>query len=126
MQKYYYDRGAKLLSQLDPDEQIRVRQENKWEPATVESKAGTPRSYLVHTGGGQKLRRNRRHLLKTTENRTDEPEIFYDCQEDVPSSDTSNSCEQSSTNDSLHISKKFTSSSREVKISKRFDDYVKK
>lgn len=125
-QKYYYDRGAKPLSQLAPGEQIRVRNENKWEPGTVESKAGTPRSYVVQTERGQKLRRNRRHLLKTTENRADEPEIFYDCQEDVPSSDMSNSGEQSSTNDSLHTSKKFTSSGREVKIPKRFDDYVMK
>ena len=42
-QKYYYDRGAKPLQQLNPDDQIRVRHENKWEPATVESKAKTPR-----------------------------------------------------------------------------------
>ena len=79
-QKYYYDRGAKPLQQLNPDDQIRVRNENKWEPATVESKAKTPRSYVIRTERGQKLRRNRRHLMKTTENRSDEPEIFYDCQ----------------------------------------------
>ena len=101
-QKFYYDHGAKLLPQLDPGEQIRVSNKNKWEPATVESKADIPKSYVVHTVRGQKLWRNRRHLLKTIENRIDEPEIFYDCQEEVLSSETLNSGEQCSTNDSLH------------------------
>ena len=55
-QKYYYDRGAKPLQQLNPDDRIRVRNENKWEPATVESKAKTPRSYVIRTERGQKLR----------------------------------------------------------------------
>ena len=72
IQKYYYDRGAKSLPQLNPGDQIRVRNENKWEPGTVEQRADTPRSYVIQTEKGQKLRRNRRHLLKTSENRSEQ------------------------------------------------------
>ena len=122
-QKYYYDRGAKPLQQLNPDDQIRVRNENKWEPATVESKAKTPRSYVIRTERGQKLRRNRRHLMKTTENRSDEPEIFYDCQQEVSNNNNSSSDEQSSNTVPQDDSKKYTSSGREVKLPKRFEDY---
>ena len=122
-QKFYYDRGAKPLQQLNPDDQIRVRNENKWEPATVESKAKTPRSYVIRTERGQKLRRNRRHLMKTTENRSDEPEIFYDCQQEVSNNNNSSSDEQSSNTVPQDDSKKYTSSGREVKLPKRFEDY---
>ena len=122
-QKYYYDRGAKPLQQLNPDDQIRVRNENKWEPATVESKAKTPRSYVIRTERGQKLRRNRRHLMKTTENRSDEPEIFYDCQQEVSNNNNSSSDEQSSNTVPQDDSKKYTSSGREVKLPKRFEGY---
>ena len=122
-QKYYYDRGAKPLQQLNPDDQIRVQNENKWEPATVESKAKTPRSYVIRTERGQKLRRNRRHLMKTTENRSDEPEIFYDCQQEVLNNNNSSSDEQSSNTVPQDDSKKYTSSGREVKLPKRFEDY---
>ena len=75
-QKHYYDREAKTLQQLNPDDQIWVRNENKW-------KVKTPSSYVIQTERGQKLRRKRRHLLKTTGNGSDEPKIFYDCQQEV-------------------------------------------
>ena len=48
----------------------------------VEGKADTPRSYNIHTDRGQRLHRNRRHLVKTTE-------IFYDCQEEIQSDNNS-------------------------------------
>ena len=126
IQKYYYDRGAKSLPQLNPGDQIRVRNENKWEPGTVEQRADTPRSYVIQTKKGQKLRRNRRHLLKTSENRSEEPEIFYDCQENISSKNSSNFVEQPSSNISQSDSKKYTSSGRQVKMPMRFDDYVMK
>lgn len=50
IQKYYYHRGAKSLPQLNPGDQIRVRNKNKWEPGTVEQKADTPRSYVSENG----------------------------------------------------------------------------
>ena len=115
-QKYYYDSEAKPLQQFNPDDQIRVRNENKWELATVESKVKTPRSYVIRTERGQKLRRNRRHLMKTTENRSD-------CQQEVSNNNDSSSDEQSSNTVQQDDSKKYTSSGREVKLPKRYEDY---
>ena len=79
----------------------------------VESKADTPRSYNISTDRGQQLRRNRRHLMKTTENRVPEPDVFYDCQEEIQN-------DNSVSNNNIsnqEATKKFTSSGREVKIS---------
>ena len=121
-QKENYDRGAKPLPELNPGDQIRVRNENLWEPGIVESKADTPRSYNISTDRGQQLRRNRRHLMKTTENRVPEPDVFYDCQEEIQN-------DNSVSNNNIsnqEATKKFTSSGREVKIPKKYDDFVMK
>ena len=121
-QKENYDRGAKPLPELNPGDQIRVRNENLWEPGMVESKADTPRSYNISTDRGQQLRRNRRHLMKTTENRVPEPDVFYDCQEEIQN-------DNSVSNNNIsnqEATKKFTSSGREVKIPKQYDDFVMK
>ena len=80
-----------------------------------ESKAETPRSYNISTNRGQRLRRNRRHLMKTTEKRIPEPDVFYDCQEEIQS-DNSISNDNISNQDTT---KKFTSCGREVKIPKK-------
>ena len=61
--------------------------------------------------------------MKTTENHSDEPEIFYDCQKEVSNSNNSSSDEQSSNTVPHDDSKKYTSSSREVKLPERFEDY---
>ena len=66
-QAKYYNRGAKPLLPLIPNEGVRVYDKKQWIPATVKQEAGTPRSYIVQTETGQKLRRNRRHILKTNE-----------------------------------------------------------
>ena len=63
--------------------------------------------------------------MKTTENRSDEPQIFYDCQQEVSNSNNSNSDDQFSNTVPQHHSKKYTSSGREVKLPKRFEDYSK-
>lgn len=127
IQKNYYDRGAKPLPKLNPGDQIRVRNENTWEPGRVESKADTPRSYNIQTDKGQKLRRNRRHLMKTKENRIPEQqEIFYDCQEEIQSDKTAIYDKYTSDSVSQNDSRKFTSSGREVKIPKKYEDFVMK
>lgn len=126
-QKHYYDRTARPLSSLNPGDEIRVRHENTWNPGIVESKADTPRSYVIRTDKGQKLRRNRRHLLKTTENRTtDQPETFYDCQEDIQNDRNYTSNNEFSNSVPQNETGKFTSGGREVKMPKRYEDYVMK
>ena len=92
----------------------------------VESKAETPRSYNIYTDRDQRLRKNRRHLMKTTENRILEPEIFYDCQEEIQSDNNSISDNNTSNSVSQYATGKFTSSGREVKIPKKYEDLVMK
>ena len=64
--KQYYDIGSKQLSELQPGSVVRVRQNDVWEPAVVVRKEGHPRSYIV-SRDGREYRRNRRHLLETSE-----------------------------------------------------------
>ncbi len=65
--KQYYDRSAKKLPSLEAGEGVRISKGRYWQPAIVERKHETPRSYVVQTQDGQTYRRNRRHLLKTAE-----------------------------------------------------------
>lgn len=67
-QVHYYNQGAKPLTDLKPQEAVRLRQGKTWVPAVVNEKAETPRSYLVTTTTGQQYRRNRKDLLQTGEN----------------------------------------------------------
>lgn len=46
---------------------MRLRAENRWQPAIVVEKHEKPRSYLVQTQDGNVYRRNQKHLLKTKE-----------------------------------------------------------
>lgn len=65
--KMYYDRGSNTLEPLNQDDSIRVRTDNKWKPARLDSKHDAPRSYNIMTESGNVLRRNRRDILKTKE-----------------------------------------------------------
>ncbi|XP_041867384.1 uncharacterized protein K02A2.6-like [Melanotaenia boesemani] len=65
-QKLYYDRCAKPLSILQRGDNIRYQQETGlWKPAVIIQPAETDRSYIIRTGEGQTLRRNRRHLINS-------------------------------------------------------------
>ena len=63
-QTFYYDRHAMPLKGLEPEENVRVRENRSWVPAVVTDIWPTPRSYVVKTESGTSLRRNRNHLLK--------------------------------------------------------------
>ena len=80
--KQYYDIGSKQLSELQPGNVVRVRQHDAWEPAVVVRKEGHPRSYIINRDG-REYRRNRRHLLKTSEKRP-EVEPSVDVPPDTP------------------------------------------
>ena len=60
-QCYYYNRHTKELPKLHRDQAIYVQYpvRKTWNPARV---IETPRSYLIKTGTGAQLRRNRIHL----------------------------------------------------------------
>ena len=66
-QKFYYDRHAKPLKGLGPEENVRVRENRSWVPTVVTDIWPTPRSYVVKTESGTSLRRNRKHVLKKPE-----------------------------------------------------------
>ena len=110
------------LAELNPGDEIRVRNENLWEPGMTESKADTLRSYNISTDRDQRLRRNRRHLMKTTENRVPEPDVFYDCQEEIQNDNSVSNNNISNPN----AVKKFTYNGSEVKIPKKYEDFVMK
>ena len=69
VQQKYYDRGTRSLSPLKPGDTVRVwnPEKKKWNPAIVESLTNKPRSYIVVTQEGSKLRRNRQDILKSDE-----------------------------------------------------------
>ncbi|KAL1262289.1 hypothetical protein QQF64_007554 [Cirrhinus molitorella] len=64
--KKYYDRGARPLPDLELGDYVRVEKDAQWKPAKVVEVCEAPRSYVVESDG-QKLRRNRRHLIQTKE-----------------------------------------------------------
>ncbi len=67
VQKFYYDRGTKNLSSLNIGDGVRVwePERKQWKPAIVETVCDKPRSYIVVTEQGSKLRRNRQDILKS-------------------------------------------------------------
>lgn len=72
VQKTYHDRKALPLPHpaLHPGDPVRLMdpQTHRWSKSgKVEQKCESPRSYIVEFDGGRKLRRNRKHLLKTPE-----------------------------------------------------------
>ena len=63
-QCYYYNRHTKELLELHRYQAIYVQDpvRKTWNPARVIEQGHTPRSYLIETGTGAQLRRNRIHL----------------------------------------------------------------
>ena len=66
----YYNRSARSKPDLNPGQAVRLlnKDTGRWEPASVNRLAATPRSYYVERrSGGRELRRNRVHLRPTSE-----------------------------------------------------------
>lgn len=83
-QKMAYDRATKHLEPLFEKDTVRIEGPDCWDrKATVFSEVG-PRSYIVETEDGQKVRRNRRSLLKTHEDTDKHSETEPAKQEDAP------------------------------------------
>ena len=63
-QCHYYNRNTKELPELHRDQAIYEQDpvRKTWNPARVIDQGETPRSYLIKTGTGAQLRRNRIHL----------------------------------------------------------------
>ena len=61
-QKYYHDFSSTRLPPFSVSDNVMIKENKMWKPATVTGKANGPRSYLVITPDGQRYRRNRAHL----------------------------------------------------------------
>ena len=61
-QKWYHDKGAKPLSELEKGDEAYMQVSNKWLPVVVTYVIKTPCSYVVKRPDGRKYRRNRKHL----------------------------------------------------------------
>ena len=63
-QKQYHDATARELPPLLIGQRVTVKdqQTGHWRPAVVKEKCQEPRSYIVETPNGNRLRRNRNHL----------------------------------------------------------------
>lgn len=66
-QKINFDKHATntSLRVLKPNENVLMRNNNKWSPATVENQHESPRSYILKDNTGRKFRRNRKHIRPT-------------------------------------------------------------
>ena len=62
-----YNKHAKDLPVLEPNDVVRVRKDNKWETKGYVIVHLSPRSYKIRTEDGRLIRRNRRQLMKTIE-----------------------------------------------------------
>jgi len=68
-QQVYYDRGARPLPPLSKGDTVQYRTGNTWQPAVVISGClEAPRSYLIKNINNHTLRRNCRHLKRTSQN----------------------------------------------------------
>ena len=68
-QKLYHDKhSSKEFKSLSQGQKVAVLHDKKWIPGTIVKKYQTPRSYVVETPSGTKLRRNRRHINTTKAN----------------------------------------------------------
>ena len=139
-QEHYYNRGTRELVGLQSGDTVRIRplptdREKLWKKATV-IKQVAPRSYEVDLQG-KVYRRNRRHLVKTSESSPPkfEPDISLPTEEMQPSTseEASNSSEPlEQAQGSLPVASEnlqatpvtCTRSGRTVRLPKRFQDYV--
>ena len=138
-QKKYHDmRSSKGLKSLEPGQNVAILHDKKWIPGTVLNKHPTPRSYVVETSSGSKLRRNRQHInttqadlqrgeirdpgtllrYETRRNNTENPDINENqpVQHETRSSVQPDQCAKTVVN--------VRRSGREIKPPVRFKDYV--
>ncbi|XP_021369721.1 uncharacterized protein K02A2.6-like [Mizuhopecten yessoensis] len=67
-QSRHYEKSAKQLPRLSSGEQIRFRHQDAWRPGNVVEHHGhTPRSNMFRTPDGRCYRRNRRHIIRSSE-----------------------------------------------------------
>ena len=121
-QKYHFDGNAKPLPPLLDSDVVRLRHNNEWTQAIVRQTDVAPRSYVVETQDGSVLRRNRRHLIRTQE---DKP-IIMPQSDDVnctpPTADQR--LHEPSTTSEVSAAPPLRRSTRSTKLPAHFKDFV--
>ncbi|CAC5362482.1 unnamed protein product [Mytilus coruscus] len=76
-QKQYYDKSSKPLPELQLNDTIRFQHnpKGKWDQGTVVRNNNTPNSYVIETPEGQIFKRNRKHLLRTKEDKIEQTSL---------------------------------------------------
>lgn len=63
IEKFYYNRGSRPLSELERGDRVFVQMGNKWEPGEIVDKANRPRSYKINLDiSNGTIERNRRFI----------------------------------------------------------------
>ncbi|CAC5393321.1 unnamed protein product [Mytilus coruscus] len=71
------DKSSKPLPELQPNDTTRFQHnpKGKWDQGTVVRNNNTPNSYVIETPEGQIFKRNRKHLLKTKEDKIEQTSL---------------------------------------------------
>ena len=118
--KEYYDRGARQLSELNPNDTVRMQVQDRWIPCTVVRQADAPRSYVVKGLNGQEYRRNRKHLR-----RVNEPPLTTIDVDDVEPPPQLPTGEQPTSTTTVANETNMTSRGRIVRAPTRYKDFVR-
>lgn len=128
--KFYYDRQAKERPEFRAGEKVMLRVRDHWEPATIEKKHSTPRSYWVKTKNNRIIRRNKSHLRKT---KTQQYSVISDYGDDFCSSTVQNGSSENTvesdphhplSNDNMTVNYYRTRSGRNIHPPSRYNDYI--
>ena len=122
-QKRYYDDSTKELPLLNPNDSVRIRHKEKWEPAVVIDLDETPRSYHVRTQDGSTFRRNKRHLLQVKKSEDNEQTATAETTMTNVERSPTKVTHEGNSEQRLTTDQVTTRSGREVKNPKRFGDY---
>ena len=130
--KLHYDKNAgKELRDLYPGENAIARHDGKWTAATVVEKHTSPRSYIVQTQSGRKLRRNRRDIRPTPAKFAQRQQPDLDANNEVvPSSGENLSSTSQDVSppsdppiDAASSSTKISRSGRAIQMPKKFQEF---
>ena len=110
------------MQNLSQGDVVRYKAGSKWRSGVIVSKHTTPRSYNIRSANGNILRRNRRHINRTSES-PPEPDYYDDIADDpqeLPSSDTADQFRSSESHEAP--TQRVSRYGRPIKVPLRYRD----